>query len=438
MGDNLSNEEESLESDFMEMPIEILEKKYIELAEEQSIEVKFLKKKIEIFKLENIKEIQETVKVAKALEECRHRHSTQEEDVKSLKNINTNNQELILTFEQKIEKHIEIVAVQDEELQQIRHELTMATMQISKQDTILENREAALVLVRQEYQNLEAKSLQLQKNIAKEEQKTKKSIEDFNVFKNENKILHERIKKLKLSETPSSIRALKSQQIHDIPKVSIVSTGKIEYLLEELSYAFKEHEFSYMYFEMLIYVLSSQKGMSDIEALLKKSKVLSEIIDFFYFKGDLILKNERSSIFELVKHIKGYEKNNFSHKIKMNINVGKEMPKTLIFDRIKIQSILLHLLMDLHQFVDHENDILVDISLEGQYLQIKLGGAIHQKNNLFNTMFKQSKLALNNKERVGLQLSRKIIERLKGKIDFSYEDAYYKFILTVPVQVLKL
>jgi sensor histidine kinase regulating citrate/malate metabolism len=114
------------------------------------------------------------------------------------------------------------------------------------------------------------------------------------------------------------------------------------------------------------------------------------------------------------------------------------MPSSLIFDRIKIQSILLHLLMDLHQFVNHDNDIKVDISFVDKFLQIELSGVIHQKNTLFKTMFQQTKLAMDNKDRVGLQLSRKLIERLKGKLDFSYENAYYKFILTIPVQVIKL
>ncbi len=53
-------------------------------------------------------------------------------------------------------------------------------------------------------------------------------------------------------------------------------------------------------------------------------------------------------------------------------------------------------------------------------------------------MFKQTKLGGDEKDRIGLQLTKKVMTRLKGNIDYLYEDAYYKFIVTVPTQVIKM
>jgi len=114
------------------------------------------------------------------------------------------------------------------------------------------------------------------------------------------------------------------------------------------------------------------------------------------------------------------------------------MPVSLVFDAPKIQSILLHLLTDLYQFVDYEKTINLNFNFKNKLLYIEIGGFVYQKNSLFQSMFKEKKIGGDEKNRIGLQLSKKLIIRLKGAIEYLYENEYYKFILTVPAQVIKM
>ncbi len=88
--------------------------------------------------------------------------------------------------------------------------------------------------------------------------------------------------------------------------------------------------------------------------------------------------------------------------------------------------------------MDHLQPIDVDFIFKKKFLSIEIGGYKHKKNCLFQSMFKQTKLGGDKKDRIGLQLSKKVMTRLKGNIDYLYEDAYYKFIVTVPTQVIKM
>jgi len=267
------------------------------------------------------------------------------------------------------------------------------------------------------------------------EEKIEQLQEELILVKHENMRLHGSMQKLELSKTVPSINLLKSQQILN-PR-SILAHDKIEYLIEHFDIDFHDNEFAYSLFEIIIYVLSSKKGMSDLNEIIQNTKVLSEIINLFYFKGDLSVNNERNTLSELLQHIKSYAKNSFVHTMKMQITMAKDMPSIFRCDRIKIQSILIHLLNDLEQFIDHDNTIRLDINFEDKYLKIDIGALIYQNNTLFKHLFKEKKLAIDNKDRVGLQLARKLIERIKGKIETSYEEGYYKFSVSLPMQVIK-
>jgi hypothetical protein len=162
------------------------------------------------------------------------------------------------------------------------------------------------------------------------------------------------------------------------------------------------------------------------------------LIDSYYFKGDLEIHNEKFLVANMVEHLQGYTKHIFSNMIDLKITVDKSIPASLVLDAPKIQSMILHLLLDLHQFVDHHRPVHVNFIFKKKFLVIELGGSIHKKNSLFQSMFKQTKLGGDEKDRVGLQLSKKVMSRLKGEIAYLYEDEYYKFIMTVPTQVIKM
>jgi len=233
-----------------------------------------------------------------------------------------------------------------------------------------------------------------------------------------------------------SIQELKSE-------ISLLSQTKveernIEFILQRIENISVENKHVYILFELMTYAFSSKKGIFYIEEILEKSKVVQKILDGYYFKRDVNVYNEKYRISDMVKHIERFENKIFSKMFKFNISVAKTMPSSLVFDALKIETIILHLLIDLHQFMENNQDVNIHFGFKKKLLYIEIGGDINQKNNLFKKMFKTTKLSSEGKDRIRLQLCKKIIARLKGTIDIVYEDAYYKFIVTVPTQVIKM
>jgi len=315
-------------------------------------------------------------------------------------------------------------------LQELEDKLKNKNILQAKIDTYNQEIESSKV----KYKKLEVSSLELYSESQLHQSTIKKLEKELKLLKKENNNLNSELKE----KNTKSIKELKSEKSMLSLKKSSDIEENIELVLRHVDNEFSENEYTYMLFEMMLYALYSKKGLAFIEENIKKSKVLLNIIDGYYFKGDIQVYNEKYRISDLVEHIKLYEENVFAKMIKLNITVDKMMPSSLVFDAAKIQSIILHLLIDLHQFVDHNHPVNLNLTFENKFLNIEIGGSIHKKNSLFQTMFKQTKLGGDEKDRIGLQLSKKIISRLKGKIDYLYEDEYYKFILLVPTQVIKM
>jgi hypothetical protein len=286
------------------------------------------------------------------------------------------------------------------------------------------------------YKELESSSLELYSESQLNQIMIKTLEKELKLLKKENKNLLLELKEKEHS--CKSIKDLKSEKslLAQQNKKNVMEN--IEDILMQVDNRFAENEYAYMLFEMMLYALYSKKGIAYIEESIKKSKVVPTIIDGYYFKSDLQVHNEKYLIADLVKHIQSYEKHIFSNMINIKVHVDDVMPASLVIDAPKIQSTLLHLLIDLHQFVDHSKAVHVNFTFKKKFLHIEIGGSIHKKNSLFQSMFKQTKLGGDEKDRIGLQLSKKVIARLKGEIDYLYEDNYYKFIMTVPTQVIKM
>jgi hypothetical protein len=286
------------------------------------------------------------------------------------------------------------------------------------------------------YKELESSSLELYSESQLNQIMIKTLEKELKLLKKENKNLLLELKEKEHS--CKSIKDLKSEKslLAQQNKKNVIEN--IEDILVQVDNRFAENEYAYMLFEMMLYALYSKKGIAYIEESIKKSKVVPTIIDGYYFKSDLQVHNEKYLIADLVKHIQSYEKHIFSNMINIKVHVDDVMPASLVIDAPKIQSTLLHLLIDLHQFVDHSKAVHVNFTFKKKFLHIEIGGSIHKKNSLFQSMFKQTKLGGDEKDRIGLQLSKKVIARLKGEIDYLYEDNYYKFIMTVPTQVIKM
>ncbi len=307
-----------------------------------------------------------------------------------------------------------------------------------EQKNKLETYEQELETTKVKYKKLERSSIELYNESQSNQMMIKTLKDELTLLKKEHKGLRSKVKEKEKSA--KSIKALKSEK-------SLLSLEKekntfdnIETCLAHVDNRFAENEYAYMLFEMMLYALNSKKGkgIASIEESIKKTKLIPQIMDAYYFKGDIEIYNEKCRISDLKEHTKSYEKDIFAKMININITVDEKMPTSLVFDAAKIQSIILHLLVDLFEFVDHIEPVNVHFYFKNKYLCIDIGGSIHKKNSLFQTMFKKAKLGGDEKDRRGLQLSKKLMSRLKGDITYLYENNYYKFVVSLPVQIIKM
>ena len=265
----------------------------------------------------------------------------------------------------------------------------------------------------------------------KESQNTIKSLElECKTLIKENRVLKEESKKT------NSIEKLKSQKSLQNNAMNI--ENNIECLLPHIDTIFSENEYSYMLIELIIYALDSKKGLTEIEEIVKKSKLLPELIESYNFTTDVQVNNEKHILSKLLYDIEQYEKHIFLGEPKINKSVDKSVPVSLVFDKPKVQSIIFHLLIDLYQFINSSKGIMINFKLDNKLFIIELGGFIHTQNSLFKSMFKKTKLRDDDKDRLGLQVSRKLIEKLKGTIEIIYKDEYYQFVIMFPVQFVKM
>ncbi len=285
---------------------------------------------------------------------------------------------------------------------------------------------------------IETSALELSSEIQAYQSQIKELTTQLEILKED----HEHLKhELKEANKSNNVQNIKEEKL----KRSLIENkrlGKldqnIEFILEEVHHLFEKNEYAYMLFELLVFSIASRKGMEDLEETLRKTKLVPDMLEGYYFNGNLKVHNEKCMIQDFVKSIEKYKHNIFPEMMDFNIVVENEIPASLVFDAPKIQSIFLHLLMDLYQFAEHSKPVNIHFAYKNKFLTIEIGSTVYQKNSLFKSVLKQMKLTGNEKGRHGLQLSIKLIKRLKGEIESVYEDEYYKFVFSVPAQVIKI
>lgn len=123
----------------------------------------------------------------------------------------------------------------------------------------------------------------------------------------------------------------------------------------------------------------------------------------------------------------------------MIINIDKNVPRSLVLDAPKVQSIILHLLFDLNNFMNHEEGLNINFSLDSKTLIITLSAMVYQKDSMLNLLFKKKKrVELSKENRLSLKISTELTNRIKGIITNTHIDNKYKFIVNIPIKMINL
>ena len=210
----------------------------------------------------------------------------------------------------------------------------------------------------------------------------------------------------------------------------------IEYILQEVDSIFGVNEQAYMLFELMVFSINSTENMQLIENKIKSSKIVPLIVEEFKFENMLKIHKEKYLVSKFIDNIRGYEQTIFPSKIKLNITIDKFMPKFFIFDAPKVQSIVLHLLMDLQEFIDHKKSIDMSFTHNTKLLHIEIGGKLPQETGGFLSGLTKKNIVKDISKRPALQIGRKLLNSFDYDIEPVYKEKYYTFILDVPIEVL--
>lgn len=285
------------------------------------------------------------------------------------------------------------------------------------------------------YQELEASSSELYDESKAYKSKIKDLEDMLQALKKDNEYLSSEVKKQK---SVKSIKDLKSEKSLLANKNKSDISKNIENILKYAGNNFSNNEYAYMFFELMVYSLNSKQGTVYIEDTLKNTQMLQNIVAGYPYNGNIQVYNEKCYISDFIKHIKNYEKIFFNNSVKMNVLADKEMPVSLIFDIAKMKSIVLHVVRDLYKFSDYNKEIKIFLTYKDKFLSIEIIGSIYEKNSFFENIFNQSTPLVEDNNRLELIFSKKIISKLKGKIDYSYKGKYYKFMLSIPAKRIKI
>lgn len=286
------------------------------------------------------------------------------------------------------------------------------------------------------YKDLEQSSIEIYDEFQDYKNRIKKLENHISLLAKENKTLQKELKK-KFTKK-QSIAKLKSEHSFS-PKASVFDINQnLEFILQRTYSKFLDNEHSYILFELMLYALSSKNGMAIIEEGIVKTKLTQLLIDRYYFKGDMEIHHQKFRISDMSKQIKGYKKTLFSKLVALNVNISEDMPTSLVFDAAKVQSVILHLMLELCKYIDYNKPLDVHFIFKKKFLSIELGGFIDNAGTFFHSMFTQIKLTGDKKHCFHLDLSRKIITSLKGNIEDTHDNKYYRFTVTIPIQMIKM
>ena len=155
-------------------------------------------------------------------------------------------------------------------------------------------------------------------------------------------------------------------------------SGKIIELGREY---FGNSEYTRIIFELIAYTLYSEQGLTYLEEEIISSGIVKKILNKYSFRKTIIVNIDKSKISNIVSNIKSFENLIFNKRINLNMVLGNDVPSSVYIDAKKLENIILHLLIDLFEFIDEHE--LEDVSILGH----SMGGKVAMRFALENAQY---------------------------------------------------
>ena len=234
-----------------------------------------------------------------------------------------------------------------------------------------------------------------------------------------------------------NITLLKSQKIIERKELGYTKKES-EKIIEQSRGCFGSSQYTRIIFELISYAMYSEHGLIYMEEEFISSGVLKKLLDKYSFRKTIVVNITKSKISDVISTMKKHEKSIFNNNINLNIILGNDIPPSLYIDAKKIESIILHLLIDLFEFIEHSKIIDIEISYKNKSLVIDIQTSVHEKNSVFKNMLKKGDVFGNQNGRVSLEFSKKLLNYLKGSIKNKHKGNSYNYEVIIPAPIIKL
>ena len=230
---------------------------------------------------------------------------------------------------------------------------------------------------------------------------------------------------------------LKSQKTIE-RKESNYTKKQSEKIIEQSRGHFGSSQYTRIVFELIAYAMYSEHGLTYMEDEFVSSGVLKKLLDKYSFRKTMVVNVTKSKISDVILAINNYEETIFNKKINLNIILGSDIPPSLYIDAKKIESIILHLLIDLFEFINHSEMIDIEIGYKNKSLVLDIQTSVHEKNSVFKHMLKKGDIFGNQNGRVSLEFAKKLLNYLNGSIKNKHKGNSYNYEVMIPAPIIKL
>lgn len=275
-------------------------------------------------------------------------------------------------------------------------------------------------------ESLKTKNIELEENILKFK-KEKEKVENSISIQNEKIIILEKNNASLLQ----SKTLLERKHIENENNVSDIIIKNSRGLLGS-------NHYSRVFFELIVYAMYSENGLNVLEDEFIASDILKKVLDKYSLRQTVQVNIEKTKVSNIIVAIHKYESLIFQEKIKINIVSDADIPPSIYIDSQKIESIILHLLLDLYDFVNNEYNIDINIKYINKNLFIRMDSIVHEKNSMFRSMLKKGTIFGNENDRVSLEFSKKLLNTLNGTLSKKHEGNSYTYELAIPAPIIKL
>ena len=191
-------------------------------------------------------------------------------------------------------------------------------------------------------------------------------------------------------------------------------------------------------FELILYAMYSSKGLKSLEEQLGSSNFLNVLLKKYSLRQTLPINVEKFKITDVVDQLNKYQDTVFKNIMRYKIKIKHDVPRYLNFDSRQVESLLLHLLVDMFQFVNHDKEINIDIQYINKNIVIDIYAQVHQKNSVFKLLLSKGDVFSDENGRVCLLFSKEILNYIGGSIKNKHKGENYSYNVTIPALIMKL